>query len=200
MGSKERIDRQRQDLRCNILSAGWDIVKKDGWQALSMRKIADAIEYTAPAIYGCFENKEALLMEFTIKGHRQLADRLKNAKHRHRSPAAQLEAMWLEYWAFAFDEKEYYQLMFGVEMNCCEVAEKFPSEDLMGEIISEVIQDLANKSGNPKIDVCKKFYTFWSVIHGLISINIVNAAQSEEFNREILKDAITGIIKTITNK
>jgi AcrR family transcriptional regulator len=198
MGSRERIDRQKHDLRCNILKAGWDIVKKDGWQALSMRKIADAIEYTAPVIYGCFENKEALLMEFTIHGHLQLSDRLKKVKLEHQDPAMQLEAMWLEYWAFAFEEKEYYQLMFGVEMNCCELTKIFPVEKLPTVIISEVIQELVNKSNNPETDVCKKFYTFWSVIHGLISINIVNKGQSEQFNQEILKDAITGIIKTIT--
>ena len=198
MGSRERIERQRLDLKCSILSAGWHIVKTDGWQALSMRKIADAIEYTAPAIYGCFENKEALLMEFTVKGHLQLAARLKKAKSLHQSPAKQLEAMWLEYWAFAFDEREYYQLMFGVEINCCEVAKKYPEEEMVGFIISEVIQELIDQSSNPQADVCKKFYTFWSVIHGLISINIVNKGQSEQFNQEILKDAITGIIKTIT--
>src|ERR1700712_878744 len=172
MGSRERIDRQRYDLRCGILRAGWDIVKKDGWEALSMRKIADAIEYTAPAIYGCFENKEALLMEFTINGHLQLSDRLKKVKLKHNSPVMQLEAMWLEYWAFAFEEKEYYQLMFGVEMNCCELAKKFPPENHPAVIISEVIQDLVNQSNNTEIDVSKKFYTFWSFIHGLISINI----------------------------
>jgi AcrR family transcriptional regulator len=197
MGSRERIDRQRNDLRCNILKAGWDLVKRDGWEALSMRKIADAIEYTAPAIYGCFENKEALLMEFTINGHLQLANRLKKAKLKHRSPALQLEAMWLEYWDFAFEEKEYYQLMFGVEMNCCELAKKFPAENLPAIIISEVIQELVAQSNNPETDVCKKFYTFWSFIHGLISINIVNKGQPDQFNQELLKEAITGIIKTI---
>ncbi len=198
MGSRERIDRQREHLRCNILNAGWDIVKRDGWQALSMRKIADAIEYTASAIYGCFENKEALLIEFTIMGHLQLAGRLKKAKLIHRSAAKQLQAMWLAYWAFAFEEKEYYQLMFGIEMNCCELAKKFPAEDLPAVIISDVIQELIDQSNHPDTDACKKFYTFWSVVHGLISINIVNKGQSEQFNQEILKDAIAGIITTIT--
>jgi len=51
MGSKERIARLKEDTRSNILDAALDIVKEDGWQALSMRKIADKIEYTAPIIY-----------------------------------------------------------------------------------------------------------------------------------------------------
>jgi AcrR family transcriptional regulator len=197
MGSRERILRQKEDVRCSILTAAWHIVKTEGWQALSMRKIADAIEYTAPIIYGYFENKEALLIEFTRKGFLNLADHLRQAKSKHRLPAKQLEAMWFAYWNFAFEEKEYYQLMFGVEVNCCEINKNLPEADLPYDIFEEVIQQLINNSKHPDTNVCKKYYTFWSVIHGLISINIVNKGQSDELNQEILKDAITGIIKTI---
>src|ERR1700760_228306 len=98
MGSKERIHRLKEQTRVNILDAAHQIVKKEGWQALSMRKIADKIEYTAPIIYGYFENKDALFFEFTRKGYLCLAERLRAAKARHRLPARQLEAMWLAYW------------------------------------------------------------------------------------------------------
>ena len=48
MGSKERIQRQKEDTRKRILDAALQIVRQEGWNALSMRKIADAIKYTAP--------------------------------------------------------------------------------------------------------------------------------------------------------
>lgn len=197
MGSKERIIRQKEDVRCKIIAAAWHIVKKEGWQALSMRKIADAIEYTAPIIYGYFENKDALLTEFTRMGFLTLANHLNAAKARHRLPAKQLEAMWLAYWNFAFAEQEYYQLMFGIEVNSCECDVRMPEEELPFTIFSEVIQELVDKGPHPDTNVCKKYYTFWSVIHGLISINMVNKGQSDALNKEILKDAITGIIRTI---
>ena len=197
MGSKERIMRQKEDVRSRILCAAWHIVKTEGWQALSMRKIAEAIEYTAPIIYGYFENKEALLIEFTRKGFLDLAERLKVAKAKHRLPAKQIEAMWLAYWNFAFEEQEYYQLMYGIECSCCEMSQNFKEVDMPSAIFMEVIQDLADSSNKPETDVCKKYYTFWSVIHGLISINIVRKGQSDKLNQEILKDAITGIIRTI---
>jgi AcrR family transcriptional regulator len=63
MGSKERIQRQKEETRKNILKAAREIVKQEGWQGLSMRKIADKIEYTAPIIYEYFANKEAILQE-----------------------------------------------------------------------------------------------------------------------------------------
>ena len=50
MASKERIARLKEDTRMSILKAALHIAKEEGWEALSMRKIADAIEYTAPII------------------------------------------------------------------------------------------------------------------------------------------------------
>src|SRR5438128_2895277 len=106
MGSKDRIQRLKDETRCKILDAALSIGKTDGWQALSMRKIADIIEYTAPIIYEYFANKEALLLELTKKGYVMLSKQMQEAKDHHKLPEKQLEAMWLTYWNFAFAEKE----------------------------------------------------------------------------------------------
>src|SRR5215210_3429722 len=102
MASKDRILRLKEETRVNILDAAFKIVKEEGWQALSMRKIADEIEYTAPIIYEYFANKEAILAELNKKGYLQLKDEMEAAKNQHELPAAQLEAMWMAYWNFAF--------------------------------------------------------------------------------------------------
>ena len=68
VASKDRIQRLKDDTRANILEASIDIVKGEGWQALSMRKIAEKIEYTAPIIYEYFANKEAILNELDTPG------------------------------------------------------------------------------------------------------------------------------------
>src|SRR4029077_14098547 len=83
MGSKERIHRLKENTRVNILDAAYDIVKEEGWQALSMRKIADKIEYTAPIIYEYYANKEAILLELSKKGFEMLATKMKAAAARH---------------------------------------------------------------------------------------------------------------------
>jgi hypothetical protein len=55
------------------------------------------------------------------------------------------------------------------------------------------------KNSNPTEEVIKqKYFTFFSVIHGLIAINIINKSDIlETINNQILKDAIGGIIKSI---
>jgi AcrR family transcriptional regulator len=54
MGSLDRRRRQKELTRSNILEAAFTIIKKEGWESLTMRKIADSIEYTATAIYAYF--------------------------------------------------------------------------------------------------------------------------------------------------
>ena len=198
MGSKDRILRLKEETRVNILDASLDIVKEEGWQALSMRKIADKIEYTAPIIYEYFANKEAILMELTRKGFLILARDMKAAKEKHRLPAKQIEAMWLAYWNFAFTQKEFYQLMFGVDVNCCEMAQIMPEAEEPFNIVTEVIQEIMASQNPSEDDICVKYYTYWSVIHGLISINLTRRTTSDDINREILKTAISGITRSLS--
>ena len=199
MGSKERIHRLKENTKVNIINAAHEIVKEEGWQALSMRKIADKIEYTAPIIYEYYANKEAILLELTKKGFMLLAAKMQEAKNKHTGLAEQLEAMWLAYWNFAFEEKEYYQLMFGVEMNCCIMDEILPAGSTPYDIAAGPIAEMMGIADPEDDRVCTKYYTYWSIIHGLISINIVRKGTSDEINRQILKDAITGITRSLKN-
>lgn len=199
MASKDRIQRLKEETRVNILNASLQIAKEEGWQSLSMRKIADVIEYTAPMIYEYFSNKEAILSELTREGYSLLALELSKAKSKHRLPAKQLEAMWMAYWNFAFTEREYYQLMFGVEMNCCVQKGKCPELEYPSTLFNDVIRELMKNKEATEDEVCTWYYTFWSVIHGLISINIVRKGASDDINRLVLTNAITGIINSIAS-
>jgi AcrR family transcriptional regulator len=199
MASKDRILRLKEETRINILDASLQIVKEEGWQALSMRKIADVIEYTAPIIYEYFSNKDAIILELTRKGYLILARDLQEAKDKHRLPAKQLEAMWLAYWNFAFANKELYQAMFGITTSCsCELVNTLPEAEMPWDLISAVIGELMGIDDMDSDVICTKYYTFWSIVHGLISINILSRGNSDEINRQVLKDAIGGLIKSIT--
>jgi AcrR family transcriptional regulator len=197
MGSKDRILRLKEETRCNILAASLDIVKEEGWSALSMRKIADKIEYTAPIIYEYFSNKDAILNELTRMGYKKLALQMEEAKSKLQDPAAQLEAMWLAYWNFAFAEKELYQVMFGVEMNCCAFENTCSEIQAPTNMIWDKIAEIVPEEKRSEEYIDTKYYTFWSVVHGLISINMTRQLNNEELNRQVLRDALTGIINSI---
>ena len=138
MGSKERIQRQKEDTRKSILDAALQIVKQEGWGALSMRKIADMIEYTAPIIYEYFSNKEGILMELTRQGYIHLGMKIKAAQESKTTSEEQLEAMWIAYWDFAFEETELYRVMYGVDMNCCELQKSLPEAEYATDLFWNV--------------------------------------------------------------
>ncbi|HEY0176684.1 MAG TPA: TetR/AcrR family transcriptional regulator [Pedobacter sp.] len=199
MGSKDRIQRLKENTRSNLLKAALKIVKQDGWHALSMRKIADEIDYTAPAIYEYFNSKESLIAELSGKGYRMLSLKIRAAKNNQTDPILQLEEMWLAYWNFAFTEKELYQAMFGVEVNCSLLKDGFSKAEEIAILFMGVIRQLM-KSGQATEDtVSTKYFTLWSVVHGLVSINLVNKGKSDEINQNVLHEAIKGIIASITN-
>ncbi|MEJ5962625.1 TetR/AcrR family transcriptional regulator [Pedobacter immunditicola] len=199
MGSKERIARLKEETKSNILNAALDIVKEEGWQSLSMRKIAEKIEYTAPIIYEYFANKDGILLELTRQGYVILGKEVRKVMKDETTAAERLEAMWIAYWDFAFEHQELYQLMYGVDMNCCEVKKSLQEAEALTNLFFDAIRDVMDDD-NPADDlVCRKFYTFWSIIHGLISINIVNKGRGDQMNQLILHDAIKGIIKYIND-
>lgn len=198
MGIQERRQRQKEEVKASILQAAWAIVEADGWQALSIRKVADAIEYSVPVIYDHFENKEAILAEFTRRGFRLLTEQIGQAIATTKSPEKQIEAIAGAYWAFAFGHKEYYQLMYGLGMPGCEAVNGISELKEFVGLVAQPITALIEKSGNKKAAVHLKVHSFWSMLHGLISINMMgNSVNRDEMNQMVLKDFISGFISGI---
>ncbi|MET0462005.1 MAG: TetR/AcrR family transcriptional regulator [Chitinophagaceae bacterium] len=199
MGIAERRLRQKDEVRSSILETAWNIVREEGWQSLSIRKIADAIEYSVPVIYDHFANKEAILLEFGKLGFNLLASKMEEAKKTTEEPGEQLKAMADAYWNFAFKNKEYYQLMFGLGIACCETDKCLPETITFRDLVMEPIARLLESNKNKQINGCLKYHTFWSVMHGLISIKMTaNTAEvADELNKMVLDDAIDGFIKNL---
>lgn len=200
MGITERKERQRKEVRESILQSAWQLVNEEGWQNLSIRKIADAIEYSVPVVYDHFENKEAILSEFNRKGFKLLGDKLKEAKDLHAKPAIQLEAIAIAYWDFAFNNKEYYQLMYGLGMPTCESLSQVPELSAFTNVLLTTIDSVMG-GHTPDAELWMKLHSFWSMIHGLVSINLVAppvahmGMTQDEFNKTILKDFTKNFIR-----
>jgi AcrR family transcriptional regulator len=198
MGIAERRLRQKEEVRSKILTTAWQMVKEDGWQSVSIRKIADAIEYSVPVIYDHFDNKEAILLEFGKDAFRLLSKKIQQAKEKTNKPAEQLRTIADAYWNFALKNKEYYQLMFGLGMPGCEIDECFPEKSEFRKLVMQPITSIIEKGKAPSANVCLKYHTFWSILHGLISIKIMgNSDISDELNKIVLDDAIEGFIKNL---
>jgi AcrR family transcriptional regulator len=201
MGIAERKLRQKEGVKASILNAAWNVVMEEGWQALSIRKIADAIEYSVPVVYSHFENKEAILLEFAKEGFRMLTDEVQKAKDSQKDPRKQLQAISKAYWDFAFTQKEHYQLMFGLGIPPCEKVNQVAELKALTQIMMTSIHDVIAMGKNTKADQFLKFHTFWSILHGLVSIQLIDQeGKSDPKKQLILQDAVDGFIKSLLEK
>ena len=73
MGVKERRQRERTQVREKILDAALEVFAKDGTDGVTMRALADAIEYSPPVIYAHFRDKDAIIRELCYRQLRDLA-------------------------------------------------------------------------------------------------------------------------------
>lgn len=196
MSSKDRIQRLRETNRRNILAVASQIIKIDGWAALSMRKIADRIDYTAPMIYSYFLDKDALICELTRTGFLALERRVNIARGESEEPAVQIEAMWMAYWKFAMEEKELYQAMFGVEITGCR---SFTEIRTLAALFSNAINKLNGNEEKQNEIFSLDFYRYWSAVHGLIAIKLVHQDIPELNDFLLFKIAIQDISRAIRN-
>src|SRR3954469_10688028 len=153
MGTKERRDRERQELRQAILMASRDIAAREGWQSVSIRKVAERIEYSPPTIYEHFISKEALLLELMREGFRLLMERVQAGSGSAAAPEARIMAVARAYWEFAWDYPELYQVMHGLGgvpfcfnagIAASESAPNLPSADLFPPEAKSVFQFTMN--------------------------------------------------------
>lgn len=199
MAVTERGLKKKEALRESIVAAAKCIVAREGWQAVSIRKIADAIGYSLPVVYNHFESKDAILEEFVLEGFKLLGDTMLAAKNLSTSPEVQLNDMAFAYFNFAFAQRPYYQMMFGLGMPNCE---RVRQHHEIADFANVLIGSIKALSQATEIDenTMLKFHTYWSILHGLTSIHMANVTDlPNEMQQRVLRDAIEGFIRNINN-
>ncbi|HEX7911377.1 MAG TPA: TetR/AcrR family transcriptional regulator [Paraburkholderia sp.] len=110
MGIAERKNRQKQALRERILDAARRIVMREGFAALSMRKIADAIEYSPATLYLHFASRDEIARALCAEGYAQLLESFVPLAA-IADPAERLKALGRAYVAFGVAHPETYRLI-----------------------------------------------------------------------------------------
>ena len=170
MGIKERRERQRRQLRDGILSAAREIARAEGWQAVTIRKIASRIEYSPPVIYEYFDSKEDLLLELVRTGYAGQLEAVERARNAAGGPEEALIEMSRSWCRFAFESPDLYQVMYGLG------GVSFPADELrkegekIGEAIGEVIEEILKKNGKEAKDVWDRVTFGWATLHGLVAL------------------------------
>ena len=115
MGIKERQERDREAVRRSILDAARELFVIEGFQNVSIRKIAERIEYSPAAIYGYFPSKDDIFFALAEEGLRLLGDPQSvrtDPARRDAPPLERVRAVFWRLYEFSRDQPQYFALIF----------------------------------------------------------------------------------------
>jgi AcrR family transcriptional regulator len=186
MGLKERRDRERTEMRQAILRAASEIAAQEGWHAVTIRRVAEKIEYSPPTIYEYFESKEALLEAEASEGFRLLLAALYAARDAHSDPRERLAAMGRAYWDFVWAHPQLYQAISGLGgINFCEPGHEHPHAE--GQQVFEafvgVLRAILAPCNGAEADLEGNCIVLWSLYHGFIALLMAGRIPTEERER-----------------
>lgn len=111
MGITERREREREELRRKILEAARELLLREGYPAVTMRRIAEAIEYSPTAIYHHFEDKDDVIHSLCEEDFGRLLAAMQQTPP-PPDPLAGVRQLGRVYARFALEHPDHYRVMF----------------------------------------------------------------------------------------
>jgi AcrR family transcriptional regulator len=196
MGITERKSREKQALRERILDASRRIVMREGFGALSMRKIADAIEYSPATLYLHFENRDEIARALCTEGYAQLLATL-TPYSAIADPAERLKALWRAYVAFGVEHQETYRLIFMEDPTYLGAAFASAAEaggdagDAAFRLVADAFDELKEQGRLPATADSGVFSeALWATMHGIVALRLTCPA----FPRAPLDSVVTAAL------
>ena len=188
------------DLRRAILDQTRHLLVAEGYDHLSMRKIARAVGCSATSIYLHFENKDALIHALIDEGMKQLHGQLEAGRDAcdPPSPIACLAAMARAYVRFGLENPEYYQVMFQLHP---ERMARYPADNYRRarrnlELFAEVIADGVEAGVFNVENADVSAHVLWTALHGLVSLLLAERVDvkvaDETFVNAAIRHALDG--------
>ncbi|MFY7998206.1 MAG: TetR/AcrR family transcriptional regulator [Candidatus Kapaibacteriota bacterium] len=186
MAQISREELAQLPIRERILKAARNLALEEGWGNVSTRKIAEKIEYSTIKLYSEFGSKDAILKELQIIGFQTLYKRIAAIQALAQNPETALLLYSSSMWAFANEQSEMYEVMFGLNGASCK---EQPVEEMRATmlIINKAIQDI-----HPEAPF-SYFNHWWAVMHGYIALQL----GQPRFSEANILEAISLFIKSI---
>lgn len=182
MGVKERRKREKSETRDKILDAARELFVTEGYEGVSMRKVADRIEYSPTAIYVHFADKEELFRELCHRDYARLAEVFQSSVI-STDPIERLRQIGAIYIDFGTRYPNHYKFMFMTPHPPHQPDEV--DREMMGNpemdayaFLKWAVQQ-AIDAGSLKEEFCDAelvSQTLWASVHGVISLHIAKGS------------------------
>ena len=199
MGVKERQEREREAVARAILDAARELFVAEGYQNVSIRKIAEKIEYSPAAIYSYFSSKDDIFLALAEEGFRLLFARRQEAP----GGIASVESIrdgFLRFYEFSKTHPEYYAVMF-VDRSVPKISrdwERFGFVREMRQAFAAGIQTVIDAGAFPPgTNAEAVFRVLMAAVHGVAVLRLCERLAPGEdpdaLARDTLEAALTGL-------
>ena len=204
MGTKERHDRERQAVTASILNAARDLFVAEGYQSVSIRKIAERIEYSPAAIYSYFASKDDIFLALAEEGFHLLDEKVQAAmKTEH--PLDNVRACWWAFYEFSQEQPAYFQLMF-VDRSVPRITQEWEGFEFLQQMLNNAvsaIQKAIDAGAFPStLSPNAAMHMLWAALIGPAVVNIRHRlASGEDYDalaRDVLNATIAGLQAGVT--
>jgi AcrR family transcriptional regulator len=199
MGIKERQDRERLAVRQAILDAARDLFVSEGYRNVSIRKIAERIEYSPAAIYSYFPSKDDIFYTLAEEGFRRLDTKVRGVPEQD-DPIEHLRACWWAYYEFSKEQREFFELMF-VDRSVPQITEQWTGLAFVHEMLAVAASRIQRcidasvfpSSTNPEIAM----HLIWGALTGPAVIGsgcrLAPGEDPDALARDVLELVIAGL-------
>jgi AcrR family transcriptional regulator len=194
MGVKERKDRQKTEMREAILSAALKLFSDDGYDNVTMRKIADEIEYSVGTIYLYYKDRDEIFFELHKLGFEEFYKR-QLAVQGVKDPLQRLTDHGLAYIQFAIDQPLYYDLMFisRIPARTINKQHEWISGSRTYDMLKLNISQAKDAGHFKNVEVEVAAFSLWSFVHGISSLFVRDRMMMVP--AEAVKPLVTGALK-----
>ena len=165
MGIAERRGRQRAEREERIIATARAIAEREGWSAVTVRRLADEIEYSQPVLYSHFKSRDAIVGAVAVEGFREFAAAMRAAAARGSAGRRKaLENVATAYLDFGFRHPALYEAMFVIPTDL-----RFAEADTRPELRA-AFDSLVAVVAPFCADMEAATETFWAALHGLTEL------------------------------
>jgi AcrR family transcriptional regulator len=203
LGVKERKLRQKRFLRQEIIDAASELFVKEGYDNVSMRRIADKIEYSPTTIYLYFKDKAELLEQVCQETFSRLTQHLKAILEQPGDPLERLRRGLIAYVHFGLDNPHHYRATFMMPIPDGFDRAKYAKPDSPGlqafDFLRRCVFDCISAGKMDCRDPELASQTLWCGVHGVTSLLITHVmfpwVGKEQVIESVVDTVIAGVSK-----
>jgi AcrR family transcriptional regulator len=204
LGVKERKARQKEFLRQEILDAASELFVKEGYEQVSMRRIADRIEYSPTTIYLYFKDKSELLEQVCHEAFSRLSLVLKRILDQPGDPVESLKKGLIAYVHFGVENPHQYRAAFMMPKPDEFDKSKYIQPNSPGMQAFDFLRrsvESCKASGKLRLgDVELASQTLWCGVHGVTSLLITHRAFPWVGREQIIHSVVDTLIVGVSEK